>query len=406
MTEPRVLIDARGTQDGFKQHRQRGIGHYARNLIEHLRESSPGLRLTYLVDRSKPVESSFGSAGTELLEHETNHLLDRLSTYFEPQFSLPATLGKIKYDLIHYLAHEDAALYSPCRFIVTVHDTLRFEKHEQSAATPPVQRVKNMVIRGFSKRIIRRAAHIITDSEHSKHDIIEHLDVPPEKIRVVYLGVERKFLVRRSEPEIDKMRSKYKLPKEYLLYVGGIDPRKNIPNLFKALSILHSGGMEQPALAFAGKISNQKEYPEIMTLCSAMKLEDKVIFLGYVPDDDLPLLYSASRAFVFPSFYEGFGLPVLQSMASGTPVVTTRLSSIPEIGGDTVHYADPHDPSEIARGIRVILNDADYAFKLSRAGMERAREFSWEKTARETLAVYAEVIERGDDGDSLKSQRP
>lgn len=363
-------------------------------LLKIIPNHSDECQFSFLINKEDPLEEILVQTGADVILHSSYRIPKRLIKYLEPQLSLPNTLRKWRFDLIHYLSHEDAAIYSHNPFIVTVHDTLRLTTHKFIRPQHPVQKFKDSIIRSVSNRIIKRARFIITDSENSKLDILKNYDLSTDNLRVVYLGVDKEYFKEFPYPDLEKIRNKYQLPSEYLLYVGGIDGRKNIPNLLRAISLLQSDRQQSPPLVFAGRITNQKEYPQIIELCEKYALGKKIIFTGYIPEAELPLIFRAASAFVFPSLYEGFGLPVLQSMAAGIPVITANLSSIPELGGDAVHYIDPYDPHSIMAGIRTVLENREYREILKAKGRERAKIFSWEKTARDTIKVYLEVINR------------
>jgi glycosyltransferase involved in cell wall biosynthesis len=210
----------------------------------------------------------------------------------------------------------------------------------------------------------------------------------------VPLAAEQRFFHEWLPNNIINLHARYELPETFILYVGGVDPRKNLGILFKAMKALLENGSYCPTLAFAGQISDQREYPEMMKTIRSLGIEHLIKFLGYVSDEDLPLLFQASRAFVYPSRYEGFGLPVLQALASGTPVLTTKLSSIPEVAGHAAVYINPDDPSLLAQAINAILTNKEMRSSLIASGKKQAAMFSWKRTADETVEVYREVIKK------------
>jgi len=182
------------------------------------------------------------------------------------------------------------------------------------------QSLKDAAVRSIVQRIADRAAAVITISEYSKRDIIRHYRLKPEKIHVTHLAADTRFFGTTSKRAQGGLRSSLSLPKEFLLYVGGIDPRKNVGTLMSSLALLYKEYPTSPPLAFAGRISNQVEYPGLMEEVRKLGLRNRVLFLGFVPDDQLPALFAAAKLFVFPSLLEGFGLPVVQAMASGIPL--------------------------------------------------------------------------------------
>ena len=382
-----ILIDARATQSGYKQHKNRGIGYYAQNLIREFIEMEEEYAWTFLEERGLPVDPLV--YGKPSILHTP--LFARVPKIIESQWSLPFNIPKKSFEMIHFLSHEDAAILSPSPFVVSVMDTITIAMRQ---LYNPWQRIKYKAVSHIAQRIIQNAVMVIAISEHTKKDIIHYYGIPSEKICVVPLAAEERFFQSWLPDDIRQVRNRYELPANFILYVGGIDPRKNLGILFKAMKILNDQGSSCPLLAFAGRISDQREYPEMKNTIRSLGIEQFIKFLGYVPDGDLPLLYQASTAFVYPSRYEGFGLPILQAMAAGTPVITTKLSSIPEVAGNAALFIDPDDPGSLAHGIISLLTNSDMRSSMIISGKRQAAAFSWKRTANETLEVYREALKR------------
>jgi glycosyltransferase involved in cell wall biosynthesis len=236
---------------------------------------------------------------------------------------------------------------------------------------------------------LRRAERVIVISAHTGKDIVEHLGVDPGKIRVIHLGVASDFHPIPEEKRLGALRSRYRLPERCLLYVGNTMPHKNISRLVSAMALVRKRFPAVP-LVIAG--SSDKYRPMVAQTIEDKSLSNEVRFLGHVPEEDLPTLYNCASAFLFPSLYEGFGMPVLEAMACGTPVVTSGAASIPEIVGDAAITVDPYDVKSIADGIVHLLENRSEAEKLSRVGIQRAKEFTWRKCAEKHLMVYDEVL--------------
>jgi glycosyltransferase involved in cell wall biosynthesis len=236
----------------------------------------------------------------------------------------------------------------------------------------------------------RKASKIIAISENTKKDIIDYFGIDEEKIRVIYLGVDRQF---SPQPDMDEVGvlSKYNLPSGYILSVGTLEPRKNLIRLINAYKMVASSGEPVPKLVIVGGQGWGDE--ELGKVVRESGLIDLVILTGYVPDEDLPALYRNTTVFVYPSLYEGFGLPPLEAMACGTPVITSNVSSLPEVVGDAAILIDPYNTTEIAQAIASVLKDKELRERLRMNGLARSNLFSWDKTARETLKLYQEVIE-------------
>jgi glycosyltransferase involved in cell wall biosynthesis len=234
----------------------------------------------------------------------------------------------------------------------------------------------------------RRSHNIITVSESSKREIIKYLNVPDEKISVIYGGYSDIFKPKADDRISGEVRKKYNIKGNYLLYVGTLEPRKNLLGLIRAYS--QSRAKEDFILVLAG--GRGWKYENIFKLVRKLKLENRIIFTGYVPENDLPGLYQDASLFVYPSFYEGFGLPPLEAMACGIPVVVSNTTSLPEVVGDAGVYVDPNDIEQIAFSIDTVLSDSELRRNLIQRGVERAKLFSWEKTAKETLELYKQVV--------------
>lgn len=386
-SRPSLLVDARGRQDGFKGHKNRGIGQYARRLLEGLRNGSEGFDLSLLVDRSLPLDPIHDGMPLVVYRPFTTSTTLR---FFESQARLPGVIDRSAPSLTHFLAHDDAAYRIRSPYIVTVHDTVSFDVSELYGA---VQKMKNRVVGWFGRRNIERASYCIADSEHTRKDILRRFRVDPDRVRVVYLAADEHLFKPVSAERIAEVRQRLALPERFILYVGGIDPRKNVPGLVKALSSFRGTDMGDVLLLMAGNIRSQREFPELEALIRAEGVQNRVRMLGFVDDPTLAALYASCSVFAFPSFYEGFGLPVLEAMAAGAPVVTTRRSSIPELGGEAVVYVEPGSVGDIARGLREVFQNPDLRVALKTAGPQRARLFSWDRTLKETVDVYRMLLE-------------
>jgi glycosyltransferase involved in cell wall biosynthesis len=231
-----------------------------------------------------------------------------------------------------------------------------------------------------------KADKIITVSQNTKDDLVEMFNYNPKKIKVIYNGVDNSYKIIDNKKLISEIKDKYDTGKDFLLYVGNIKPHKNIPVLLKALSNID----KQNKLVIVGK--RDKAYDEIFDIIDQNNLEDRIIFTGFVPDKDLILLYNAATLFVYPSLYEGFGLPPLEAMACGTPVITSNVSSLPEVVGYAAITVDPYNINGLAEEINKVLGNEVLQKAMIKKGIERAKEFTWEKTARETIRVYEEVL--------------
>jgi len=230
----------------------------------------------------------------------------------------------------------------------------------------------------------RSAAQVIADSQATKDDLIRHCGTPPEKVAVIYPGRDESFAPVRDAALLVAVRERYGIPAPYVISVGTLQPRKNLTGLLDAFVGLLGQGRDLH-LAIAGK--KGWLYEPLFARVRELGLEQRVHFVGYVPQQDLPALLSGARLFVLPSLYEGFGLPILEAMACGTPVVCSAVASLPEVAGDAAILVDPHDTAQLAQGMARVLDDPDLSRQLVGKGLERVTRFSWEQCARQTLQV-------------------
>jgi glycosyltransferase involved in cell wall biosynthesis len=237
---------------------------------------------------------------------------------------------------------------------------------------------------------IAYADHIITISHHGKSELLKYFNIDPEKITVTHLAAKDIFAPATKE-EQERVLTKYQIPQDFILTVGTCEPRKNIRTLVQAYVQLPENVKNDHPLVIAG--GKGWLHSDIDALIASQD-SGHIHRIGYVDELELPALYSAASIFVYPSLYEGFGLPILEAMASGTPVITSNTSSMPEIGGDAAVYFDPADPNQLTTILLELIDDVDLRGELRRKGFVNAKQFSWEKTARETLRIYEETYNK------------
>lgn len=288
-------------------------------------------------------------------------------------------------DLTHFFNfHVPPGVYG--KKVSTVHD-LAFK------VFPETVRLKTKIMLNLTlKKSCRRADKITTVSQFTKEELMKFLDVPESKIVVVPNGVDlNRFFPQIDGLIIDGIKSKYGIDGQYLLYLGTLEPRKNIERLIKAYALLKSILPDAPKLVLAGRKGWM--YESIFKTVSELKLENSVIFTGYIEDSEAPALLGGATAFLFPSLYEGFGMPPLEAMACGTPVLTSNCSSLPEVVGDAAVLVDPYSVEEIAEGMERLVTDAGLRKELSEKGLERAKDFTWERSAKILMDVYKSLVE-------------
>lgn len=260
-------------------------------------------------------------------------------------------------------------------------------------AYPETMNWKNKLMLALNLgRSCKRADKIVTISEFSKQEIIKYMGVPEEKLVVMPCGVDlNRFFPQIDGLIIDGIKSKYGIDGQYLLYLGTLEPRKNIERLINAYAQLKSRLPDAPKLVLAGRKGWM--YESIFKTVSELKLENSVIFTGYIEDSEAPALLGGATAFLFPSLYEGFGMPPLEAMACGTPVLTSNCSSLPEVVGDAAVLVDPYSVEDIAAGMERLVTDAGLRKELSGKGLERAKDFTWERSAKILMDVYKSLVE-------------
>lgn len=273
-----------------------------------------------------------------------------------------------------------------CPFVVTVHD-ISFET-DQSFFNP-ADRLRMRLLIPWS---VRRAAHVLTVSEFSKAQIVEHYRVPEDRVTVTYNGVDDVFSEPLSDAEVLRLKQRYGLREPFILAVGNVQPRKNLVRLLRAFSALNASGDAQDwSLYMVGQSrwGAEESYRQL----SQLGLEHKAHFLGYVDSqEDLAAIYKIATIFAYPSLYEGFGLPIVEAMAAGTPVLTSKVTSMPEVAGDAAVLVDPTSTDDIAQGLLRLMGDSGLVDTLVEKGKRRATAFNWETAASQTLSVYQSIL--------------
>ena len=316
------------------------------------------------------------------------------------QLIMPFYLWRERLDLIHF-PHFNVPIMTPGKFVITVHDLIltHFPTVRATTRRPWLYYFKNFAYRLVIFIACRRARRIITVSEFTKTDIIDKFSIAPEKITVIYEGVANLAKGRDSlfVAKLDNQETlaQYNIPRNFLLYVGNAYPHKNLETLLRVFSKLHA---EYPELRLVLVGKEDYFYERVQAAASALNLWQKgninspIIFPGYVPDAQLEIFYAEARAYIFPSLYEGFGLPPLEAMAKGCPVISSNRASLPEVLGQAALYFNPEDEAEMREKIRQVLNDHDLRDDLTRRGLEQAKKYNWWECANKTLAVYRQAI--------------
>ncbi len=366
----RIAIDAHSVGTGLG-----GNESYATNLIEGLAEIDSINSYTLYVTRREALER---------FSNRWPNFSVRTTLPHSPLIRIPLTLSaelrRNPVDVLH--VQFTAPPFSPCPVVVSIHD-LSFEHLPQTFKWRSRKQLRITV-----RRSARQAAQVIALSEHARSDIISTYSINPENVSVIPLAAPAHFRPTTDEVELKRVRQTYGIEGDYILSVGAIQPRKNLSRLLAAYSRLRWARPEGklPQLVLVGKCAWL--YDETLRTIKELEISNSVILTGYVPEADLPALYSGALCFVYPSYFEGFGLPPLEAMKCGAPVIVGDKTSLPEVVGDAGILVDPFDIDELAAAIQKLIADSELRMQLRVKGLERAKLFDWQETARQTLAVY------------------
>ena len=368
----RIAIDARKLRDY-------GIGTYIRNLLRHLARIDTSSEYVLIV---QPADIEIAAD----LGENFRTVPDWSRSYsIREQLTIPLDLRREAVDLFH-APHYVLPPLTPCKSVVTIHDCihLRFPQYLPNRMGYVYARTSLWVA-------THRATRVLTVSETSKRDILRYFRVPESKIDVIYNALDERLGMTPTEEEVNQVRERYQLHDPFLLYAGNIKPHKNLERLIEAFNTLRRGGLEHVKLLIIG--DEISKYASLRRAVHRHKLHKHVRFFGFVSDNTLASLYRLASAFVFPSLYEGFGLPPLEAMAAGTPVITSNVSSLPEVVGDAALLIDPYEPDEIAAAMRRVLTEPGLRDDLRARGLARVQTFSWDRSVRRVREIYGEVLD-------------
>ncbi|WP_298199960.1 glycosyltransferase family 1 protein [Desulfosporosinus sp.] len=376
-----IGIDAR-----FAVHNRRGIGNYTLKLIQNLAEIDSNNEYILYIDRDD-LEY--------VLPNQRNFKIKKLcpSNYLIwEQFVLPMQAKKDNLDILHCTGNTAPLyLYGKITLILTIQDVMYLKPYFiLPRSTSLYQRLGRIYRKMIVPKAIKHVSRVITISNFSKKDIMEHIpSIKEDSISVIYLAANNSFKVVNKDEAITKLKEKFGINGSYILAFGGIDPRKNtelIINMF-----IESKRKEQinEKLVIVG-IPNWKQ-AKFYNIVQESEYRDDIIFTNFVSEEDLVLLYNSASVFLYPSLYEGFGIPPLEAMACGVPVITSNTTSIPEIVGDAALLINPQNGEELKEALLTILNDKNLRYVLISRGFEQVKKFSWQKMAEKTLEVYNSV---------------
>lgn len=368
-----------------------GSGQYIRYLLPALQKLAPENTYTLVVPDS--VKSVDDVPPNVSIEHAKVPIGGHLGKVWFEQRSYPKMVRKLGADIAHVPYWGAPLSTHPARLVTSVLDIIPL--------VLPAYRggLGANLYTSLVSATAKGSAHILTLSEASKADIARELEIPQDKITVTYLGVGGEFNPKDGRQKDEAVRQKYGLPDEFALYVGGFDIRKNVNNLLLAWTYVGPSLGHDIPLVLAGRYPAKTDtlrFPDLKGYAKQLDVEQYLHWMGEFDEEDKPSLYRLAKVFISPTTYEGFGLPVLEAMASGTPVVTSKVSSIPEIAGEAAYLVDPTDARELGGAIIAVLIQEDLHSHLANIGRGQSTQFTWRKTAQQTLEVYQQVMEAAD----------
>lgn len=384
----RIGIDAR-----FFRKSTGGIGRYTRALIRELAKiDKVNEYIVYITPEDEKEYDELTqnllvspSQGGKLKTKNFQKKVIPITHYsMSEQTKLLRILQEDKLDLVHFTNFNHPLFYKG-RFVVTIHDL--------TLMIYPSTKVKQSVVKKFGLKMtmnnaVKKAQKVIAVSEATKKDIVNVLNAKQDKIKVIYEGIDDEY--QKSSVISRQLSVKYGIKKPYLLFISQWRPHKGIIQLVEAFEILKNKYKIPHQLVIVGKPN--KDFPEIAEAIKKSSASKDIITPGFIAEEDLPGLYREASAFVFPSHYEGFGLPPLEAMASGVPVVASKVSCMPEILGDAAFYFDPYDPEDMAKQINKVLENAPLRRMMLKKGFHQIKKYSWSKMAEQTLEVYQKVL--------------
>jgi glycosyltransferase involved in cell wall biosynthesis len=389
---PRVGVDVRALQRGFKSHQGRGIGRYVRSLLEAMLPLDLERCIGFLADVNEELDGVGRRGDLRLFRVGSPAWLDRLgaeAVHLRQHVYWSRALPALPFDLFHFCSQTDAPAALGAPYVVSVLDLIPHRLPDLYARGK--SRARFWLGRWLERRALRRARGLIAISEYTRNDLVQLLGIPPERVAVTHLGV-RQGLAPASGADVAALCRRHRLQSGYLLYVGGIDRRKNIPFLLEVLRVLVAQRSEIE-LVLAGRYRDDPDFPELVSKLQRSGLEQSVRLTGYVPEEELGALYSGASVFVYPSLYEGFGLPPLEAMMCGAPVVAADRTALPEVLGHAALLVDPQEVGEFVEAILSLLDHPERRRELCEAGQRHARRFTWTATARATLDAYRQFAE-------------
>lgn len=380
----RIKIKKIGIDARFYGPIGKGLGRYTQEIVDQITKLDQ--KNEYVIFLRQENFSSFNCENAKVKK-----VLADIKWYGLAEQSLwPLYIWRERLELMHF-PHFNVPVFCPVKFIATIHDLILWKFPTQRATTlaPAFYRIKNFFYKIVIALAVKRARKVLTVSEYTKQEIISQFKIKADKVIVAYEGVADFSRQPNGRENLENILLKYKITKPYLLYVGNAYPHKNLEGLIRVFSALNR---TRPDLRLV--LVGKSDYFYHRLKLAAENSTKDIIFPGYVPDVDLRALFLEARAYVFPSFYEGFGLPALEAMAIGLPVVSSNKTCLPEILGQAAVYFNPEDATDMKEKIELVIKDENLRQELIKRGFEQAKKYSWGKCARETLAVYEEILDK------------
>lgn len=371
----------------------KGLGRYTQEIVDNIIKIDPDNKYVIFLSRDNFDELVIDAADSSRIKK----VLAPVRWYtLSEQIILPWLIWREHLDLMHF-PHFNVPFFTPVRFVVTIHDLIltKFPTVRATTLHPFLYKIKNLFYRLVILAALRRSIKIITVSDFTKNDIIAQFKIKPDKIKVTYEGVANlskgnDSLFVKKLGELETLQ-KLKIKDDFLLYIGNAYPHKNLEGLVKVFAKINKVHPNLKLVLVGKEDYFYKRVKATAVACNLYKDGDifsSVVFPGYVPDMELEILFKKALAYVFPSLYEGFGLPPLEAMARGCPVISSNKSSMPEILGEAAYYFNPEDENDMYSKIDEVITDHDLRQSLIKKGKERVKKYNWAECAMDTLKIY------------------
>jgi glycosyltransferase involved in cell wall biosynthesis len=360
-----------------------GVGVYAVNLLHHVTRLAPDSQFYILAQDDDPEVDLSERSNVTMIKIPARLFRRMLLRVLFEQALLPLILKKYRIEVLHSLHYSFPLLPSRAQKVVTLHDMTPFSMPQFHWS------LKGRYYRTFIRQTVLHADKLIFVSHSTERDFVARFGKPRGSTNVVHLGKSEAFRPNFDPAELLQVREKYRLVEPFVLYVGTIEPRKNLTRLVQAFALVQE---RHPGLQLVIAGMKGWMYDDLMETIQRLNLSSSVVFTGFIPEEDKPALIAAATVFAYPSLYEGFGIPVLEALACGTPTLTSNVSSLPEVAGDAAVSIEPTNTEDISSALERLLSDDALRTRLRDASLRQAAKFTWDKTAQGTLEAYAGAL--------------